>query len=109
MNTLTLFLGAEQSNLPGLESGIPPRAGSALQATIDRALETLSEVRCPGQLCLDGETQPELTGAEPAPKQLPLLPDPPLWEVLPSPPPKIRRSPQPPRARKLSKGQLSLF
>lgn len=109
MNTMMLPLGAEQSNLPGLDSGVPPWARSALQATIDRTIEALSDVCCSGQLCLEGEAQPILSEAEPAPQQLPLLADPPLWEIPPAPTPKIRRGPRRPKAGKLSKGQLSLF
>ncbi|MGQ0680011.1 MAG: hypothetical protein ACT4OM_10240 [Actinomycetota bacterium] len=107
MSTTTLpDIEAEQVSLPGVERGAAP-----WQPAEDRncTIETLASPHCSGQLSLSGE-QPVLPEHPPSAHQLPLLADPPPWEMAPVS--KHRPRPRrPPKARipTLSEGQMTLF
>jgi hypothetical protein len=101
---------AEQSNLPGLAD-----FSTSLDWTINPYVgeEPVAGriVPGPGQLHF-GANQEPLSEVPAVPRQLPLLPDPPVWEAEPAP--SAARSRKGRLARKranlgLSPGQMSLF
>jgi hypothetical protein len=104
MMLATLPIGPEQSSLPGL-----------LGFTLDwdppawpNGRDTVTpSVICRDQLCF-GPDQQALAPQPQSARQLPLIPDPPLWEDRPPARPKIKRRPRRPSSD-LSPGQMSLF
>ena len=101
---------AEQFNLPGL-SGFSTSLDWTLNPYADEEPVPDRVVPGPGQLHF-GANQEPLSELPAVPRQLPLLPDPPVWEAEPAP-----SAPRPRKgrlARKranlgLSPGQMSLF
>lgn len=100
-------LEAEQFNLPGLSVYVVPAPLPELLP-----VEQTGPPNCPGQLGFEAN-QEVLTEQSDTARQLPLLADPPIWEL---PPPAVAR--RPPGKRRpvkkkgnqaLSPGQLSMF
>lgn len=101
-------LEAEQFNLPGLQMFVVPPPVLDHQPLP----EPDSAPYCPGQLGF-GANQEALVEQNTPARQLPLLADPPLWDLQPQAvvrrPASKRRSAKSRTNQRLSPGQMSLF
>lgn len=102
-------IDAEQFNLPGLQEFTTTDAWVVNPYFEPPAQEPARPT--PGQLHF-GPNQEPLAESEAVARQLPLLPDPPVWEAEPAPAPARPRKGRLARRRSnlgLSPGQMSLF
>lgn len=101
-------LEAEQFNLPGLQMYVVPAPVYDHQPLPEPPLD----LYCPGQLGFEAN-QETLIEQNSTARQLPLLADPPVWDLQPQAPARRpasrRRSARKGTNQRLSPGQMSLF